>query len=224
MTYWPDEQLDRITPPGATDARGRAVMRALSAFVGGQPLSDFYVRDADTCPAEALPALIAEYSLEEYITPGLPEFVLRRIIKHAWFLHEAKGYDAGVQLGLSLLGVTADIRHWHQEEPVGAPNTHRITFYIGEQLFPDSDALLGAGEVRAAIRMNDATKRWSQESVIEVGVGLRPHPIRAAAHLTPLTLTRFNAPTRQREARPRITRAVGAHVASVTLTRFRLAG
>ncbi|WP_217352002.1 phage tail protein, partial [Ruegeria sp. HKCCD8929] len=89
--YWPKEQLDRITPPQARDARGSAYLQALNEIIGDQPITAFQVKDAETCPAEALPALIAEYSMQEFIDPGLPEAIQRQILKNAWLLQSLEG-------------------------------------------------------------------------------------------------------------------------------------
>ncbi len=168
--YWSDQQLDHITPPQVNDIRGRAFLRTLDQMIAAHPLRGFFVRDALTCPSKALPALIAEYSLEEFIAPGLPEHVVRRIVANAWFLHEGKGYDDGVMLGLNLLGMSGDIKHWYQETPMAAANTHVITFGVDELLFGDGDGRFDQRQIRAAKKMIDATKRWSQGSEIRAGV------------------------------------------------------
>ena len=105
MTYWSDAQLERIIPPQTRDERGRAVINALDGHFNDQPISQFLTRAAQTCPSAALPALIAELSLEEFIAPGLPETAVRAIISRAWSLHSGKGSDEGVALGWSLLGM-----------------------------------------------------------------------------------------------------------------------
>ena len=145
MSYWSDQQLARATTPQATDVHGRAIIGVADRHFAANPLAAFYVRSAYTCPSAALPALIAEMSLQEFIAPGLPEDVVRDIIANGWRLQEAKGYDEGVRLGLSLLGMVGEIEHWWQVEPRRAPNTHRVTFYLGRQLY--SGATLGAREI-----------------------------------------------------------------------------
>ena len=172
--YWPKDQLDRTTPPQALDARGSAYLQAVNKIIGDQPITALQVKDADTCPAAALPALIAEYSMEEFIDPDLPEAIQRRILKNAWLLQSLEGYDAGVELGLSLLGMTAIIEQWWQAEPKRAPNTHRLTIMIDDVLYPDDEGYFGPKQTRATLKMVDATKRWSQESEIRIGVPARP--------------------------------------------------
>ncbi|KIC38167.1 hypothetical protein RA27_20610 [Ruegeria sp. ANG-R] len=172
--YWPDNKLDRITPPQVLDERGSAYLRALNEIIGDQPITAFQVKDAETCPTEALPALIAEYSMQEFIDPDLPEAIQRRILKNAWLLQSLEGYDAGVKFGLSLLGMTAIIEQWYQQQPMGAPNTHRLTIMIDDVIDPDGDGYFSEGQTRATLKMVEATKRWSQDSEIRIGIPARP--------------------------------------------------
>jgi phage tail P2-like protein len=186
--YWSDKQLDSITPPQVLDARGRATIRALDALLSGPATSQSFVRDPATCPADALPALLAEMSMEEFITPDLPEHVQRRILKNAWLLQSLEGYDAGVELGLSLLGMQMLLKHWHQETPKGPANTHTITFLVGETFF-DEDVILGPRIIAAAHRMITATKRLSQESNIRIGANMQ-RDVRLATAASSLQITR----------------------------------
>lgn len=170
--YWADEHLDRITPPEVRDERGWAYLRTLDRLIADRPLSSFLVKDADTCPVAALPALIAEYSMEEFIEPDAPEIVKRRLLKFGFFLQSMSGTDAGVKLALSLIGLRAEITQWYRQDPMGAPNTHRITVSMDEDLFPDTVGYVSAMQGRAALRLIDATKRWSQESDVRTAVSV----------------------------------------------------
>lgn len=172
--YWPNSKLDRITPPQVLDARGRAYLRALNGIIGERPINGFQVKDADTCPAEALPALIAEYSMGEFIDPDLPEAIQRRILKNAYLLQSLEGYDAGVKLGLSLLGMTAIIEQWYRQVPMGAANTHRLTVMIDQVIDPDDGGYFSPRQTRATLRMIEATKRKSQGTEFRIGVPARP--------------------------------------------------
>ncbi len=194
---WSDRQLERATTPQAKDIRGKAFLSAVNRMLGEQPLPGPHLRDPETCPAEALPALVAESSMEEFIEPGLPEHVVRRILKNRHALQSSEGYDVGVKLGLKLLGMSAVIEHWWQVEPKREANTHNLTFYIGEQLFSNDQLFFGAREKKAAQRMIEATKRYSQESTIYIGVALRPHPIRTAQRLTGLRYRKARMRVRQ---------------------------
>ena len=219
--HWPDSQLDRITPPQVLDERGKAILRSLDHIIGERPIEEFHVRDALTCPLQALPALIAETSMEEFIEPGLPETIVRRILKHAWLLQSLAGKDAGVLLGLSLLGIDATITQWWQTRPKGRPHTHNIRIYVGEKLFdPDADVFLGDREVKAAIRMINACKRWSQDSTTHIGVWLqlnahRTHAFAAGATYTHLEMVIGQRPSRMRLRAGQASRASGATIVTV---------
>lgn len=184
---WSDRQLARATPPQANDVRGNAFLSAINRYLGDRTRPGPHVRDPDTCPVEVLPALIAEYSMEEFIEPGLPEHVQRRILKNRWLLQSLEGKDDGVKLGLSLLGMKTVIEHWWQANPKRAANTHDLIFFIGEQLFPNDQVFFGEREKKAALRMIAATKRWSQESTIYVGVSMRLPKLRTAQRVRGLS-------------------------------------
>lgn len=182
--YWTSEEIERITPPQVLDERGSGYLNALNAGIGTLPITGFNMHDPETCPAEALPALIAEHAMEEFIQPDLPEHVQRRILKNTWLLKSLKAYDAGVKLGLELLGMTAIIEQWWQQQPMGAPNTHRLTVMIDEVLYPDADGYFSPRQTRATIRMIEATKRHSQGTDLRVGVPSRPVAYAGAFALT----------------------------------------
>lgn len=130
------------------------------------------------CPSDVLPALIAEYSMEEFIEPGLTEEVVRRILMNRWQLKKYKGYDKGVRLGLALLGMEAEIRHWYQENPPGPANTQNLTIIPTGSLVPSSPYQKGPVELHAATRMVRATKRFSQDIAVRFGFSLN-----ATSHL-----------------------------------------
>ena len=168
---WSKRQLERTIPPQARDIRGEAFLAAVNRMLGNRPLPGPQMRDPEICLAEVLPALVAEWSMEEFIDHSWPEHVQRRVLANRWRLQSLEGTDAGVRLGLSLLGMRMLIKHWHQEEPMGPPNTHTITFLVGEALF-DEEAIIGPRIIAAAHRMIDATKRWSQDSAIRIGANV----------------------------------------------------
>lgn len=182
--HWLEKQLNKITPPQVRDERGRAVLRSLNELIGDAPAGGLFMRDPATCPAALLPALIAEMSMGEFIDPSLPEHVQRRILKKAFLLQSSEGTDAGVELGLSLLGMRGHVEQWWQVEPKRKPNTHRIYFYVEENLFPGEAGHLSERTSRAALRMIDATKRFSQGSEIFVGARLKLPTLRAASRVS----------------------------------------
>lgn len=219
---WSDRQLERATPTQAKDIRGKAFLSAVNRLLGDLPLPGPHMRDPETCPTEVLPALVAEYSMEEFIEPGLPEHVVRRILKNRWLLQSLEATDAGVKLGLSLLGMTAVIEHWWQANPKRDANTHNLTFFIGERLFPNDQVFFGEREKKAALRMTRATKRWSQESTIYVGAALRPRPLRTAKRLSGISICRARMRVIQQTPRLPLALSASQSTRSISVKRLRL--
>jgi phage tail P2-like protein len=161
-----------LVPAGIKDTRQEALVQVFGEALGNINLSDLTMVDPLTVDARLLPYMIREFAAQEFIDTGLPEYVQRRILKDIWSLKSLHGYDAGVKLGLKMLGMSMQIEHWWQVEPKRAPNTHRLYFFVGENLFPDELSALNERATHAAIRMIDATKRLSQASEIFVGARL----------------------------------------------------
>ncbi len=160
-----------LVPPGVDDDRQRALVQAFGEVLAELDLSKLSVVDPMTVDAKHLPYLIRSFAAQEFIDPNFPEHVQRRILARIWQLKSLMGYTGGVRLGLELLGMQMGITQWYEKQPMGPPNTHEITFLVGEALF-DENAVLGPRTLSAARRMIDVTKRWSQESSVRVGVNL----------------------------------------------------
>ena len=189
MSYWNKEQLNAITPPAIDDERTRGVLASLSGLEAEFEADQFArLRDPLTCAREALPALIAEYSAEEFIAPGLSEKATRRILSRIQELKALKASDEGVILGLSLLGMPAHIVQWYEESPHAEVGTFKVTLYLSEQLFESQgDSLFGPREHAAAQSMIAAMQRASQEPRLRVGLRLEMQD-RAAITLSALNI------------------------------------
>ncbi|WP_282093028.1 phage tail protein I [Epibacterium ulvae] len=170
---WTDTQLDLVTPPQALDERGRAMIRVVDRMMAEIPIASLNIKDPTTCDASMLPALIAELSMEEFIQPNFPEPVVRRILQNHWALKKYKGFDAGVKLGLELLGMRAEITHWHQMNPMGSANTQRVSVTLGNRLFERNPAIERPRELDAARRMVEATQRKSQGVTLQFNIGIQ---------------------------------------------------
>ena len=172
---------DRLIPPGIHDARVRTLWGAFDAALAGVEFSPrtLCMRTSAEMTTEMLPLAVWELSLEEFMPEeGLPEHVVRRLIDRAYELHALKGTDEGVQLGMQvLLGGRAEIVHWWQKSPRGHHDTHTITIWVGEAWH---GVVMGPEQQRAALRMIDATKRWSQDTDFRIGV-LFGQPLGTAA-------------------------------------------
>lgn len=162
----------RLIPPSIRDARSKAV---LGVFVYGARQFDFrrlLGRASSEMTVEELPLALYERSLDRYVGPdGLPETVVRELIDHAFVVKGLEGTDQGVELALSLLGIRAEIVHWWQMEPKGLHDTHTITIFVNQHLFEDQETILNERTQRAAQTVIEATKRFSQDTTFQLGVG-----------------------------------------------------
>lgn len=163
---WSDQQLAQITTPVVGDERGVALLRTVRDLLQDCGPQKLHVQSAQDCPAEMLPALIADRSMEEFIDPDLPEQTKRDILDREYALKRLKGYDAGVHLGMELLGYEPEIIQWHAQVPMAPPNTHILKIFATVS----SGAPYSANDVRAIHRMNDACKRWSQDTELRLSV------------------------------------------------------
>lgn len=163
-----------LVPSGVRDDRQFALAQTFGEALADIDLAQLTMADPLTVDARLLPFMIREFGAQEFIDPDLPEYIQRRILKNIWSLKALHGYDAGVKLGLELLGIKAKITHWHQMQPQGPANTHNIEIHIGEKLYdPDADVFLGDNEVRAAKRMISVCKRTSQDTTMRQGVAMK---------------------------------------------------
>lgn len=213
-----------LVPPGVRDERQMALAQLFGEALAEIDLGKLTMANPLTVDARLLPYMIREFGAQNLIDPGLPEHVQRRILANIWELKALHGYDAGVKLGLKLLGMVPEITHWHQMDPKGPANTHRITFYVGEQLFQNNEGLFGEREIRAAKRMINATKRWSQDSTYVVGARMRTAPQSMAARLRGLSVTRACMRLSQHPPRLSMRPIASASTRGVTATRLTYGG
>lgn len=162
----------KIIPPSVADARGTAFGQVLAQALDEPDFKQLLFERIDTVPASVLPFLVREWSMEEFIEPGMSELVVRRLLKEAFTLHQMKASIRGVRHGLKMLGMRVAWKQWFQMTPPGAPGTHTITVYVSEYIFDGQDALLDTRAQRAALRMIAGMKRWSQHETFQVGVSI----------------------------------------------------
>ncbi len=163
---------DQIIPPGVRDKRQSAFVEALDTMFGEINLSTLIMSDPHKVDARLLPVLVVEYSCQEFIEPGLNDAVVRDLIARSFDLHAMKGTVAGTKLGLSLLGMRVGWKQWYQQQPKALHDTHIVTAYVNQQIFDGEQTYLNAKVQRQAIRMINATKRWSQDTAFQLGVSV----------------------------------------------------
>lgn len=214
-----------LVASGVKDDRQQAFAQIFSEALAGFDVQKLVMTDPMTVDAGLLPFVIREFGAQDFIDPDLPEHVQRRILKSFWNLKALHGYDAGVKLGLSLLGIGAEITHWHQTVPRGRANTHTVIIDVGEKLYAGAnDVFLGDREVRAALRMIDACKRWSQRTTLYVGVDMKLPRHRTIPVARYTTCAHFGSAIAQRPSSLKVQskQAAGAGLFNVVRTRARI--
>lgn len=160
-------------PPSVRDRRTLAFAEAFQRAFQDPDFRRLLMEHFDSAPSEALPALIREFSIEEFVEPGMNETVIRRLLAGSFEMHAKKGYLEGIRKGLALIGMSVDWVQWYEKTPKGQPGTHTATVYATEFIFDNQGAILDARVQRAALRMIDGTKRWSQDVEFVIGVGFK---------------------------------------------------
>ena len=112
-----------LLPPNASS------MERASAEVAAQlaalPVRIGQLKDADTCPAEWLPWLAWERSVDVW-SPRWTEAQQRAAIRSSLEIHRRKGTVAAVKMALATLDWDAELVEWHQTTPRGAPYTFAV--------------------------------------------------------------------------------------------------
>ncbi len=153
-----------LVPPSIADERGRAFGAVMAHAIAEPAFKQLLFERIDEVDACVLPFLVREFSIEEFVDPGMSETVVRRLLKNAFELHARKGFIDGVRIGLSMLGIRiTSWTQWWQQEPKGAPGTHVFTLAVDEVVFEAEGRAYTARLQRAIARMIDGMKRWSQD-------------------------------------------------------------
>jgi phage tail P2-like protein len=167
-----DRKAQAVVPGSVSDARGRAFAVVMERALSEPEFRKLLFERIDTVDAAVLPYLVREFAVQDFVEPGMSEAVVRRLIKEAPALNASRGYVHGVRRGLAMLGMKVSWQQWFQQVPPGQPGTHRVTVYVNDTIFDGQTALLDTRMQRAALRMIDGMKRWSQSNSFEIGVAL----------------------------------------------------
>lgn len=176
-----DNGLDRrLVPPGVADERGRAFMGLIARALADRDPNRLRLTDYSKVDARLLPALVRQFSLQEFMFDGVTEEMVRDFLSNAVPLHQQKGTVPGIRFGLSLIGMRLEFRDWADQDPQGPPNTYTARAFVDDALWQSGSTL--APRVRsAARRMVNSMKRWSQEGSLTFGMSAQA-TMRIGAH------------------------------------------
>lgn len=158
-----------ILPPSIRDERTTALDEIHKSRIDALPLEKLTVRDYDKVDAKALPALIKEKQIEDFITGTMSEEMIRRLLKEADNLRRLTGTPAAVKRALEAVGIVGVLTEWWQMSPKGEKGTFKIEALVNENLVPISQPIFTPERVAEAFRLIDAAKRLSQHYTINAG-------------------------------------------------------
>lgn len=116
-----------LLPPNAS-ALERA-LEAADAVLLAMPMRHGQIKDPWTCPAEYLPWLAWELSLDTWDS-AWPEHIKRQRIASAINIQRHKGTAGSVREVIESFGGSVAIREWWQQEPRGRPHTFELVLTI----------------------------------------------------------------------------------------------
>lgn len=166
------EDMIALVPPSVADERGRAFGRLMARAAADPHFSRLLFERIDTVDASVLPFLVREFSIEEFVEPGMSDVVVRALLKASYELHASKGFIHGVRRGLLMLGMRVVWKQWFQQVPAGQPGTHVATVFVNQTIFDGQAALLDERVQRAAQRMIAGMKRHSQDVAFQLAIAL----------------------------------------------------
>lgn len=137
-----------LLPPNATD------MDRVRAEVGAQlaslPVRIGDLKHPDTCPADWLPWLAWEWSVDVW-SPRWSEAQKRAAIRASPEIHRRKGTVAAVKLALGTLDWNVRLVEWHKTTPKGEPYTFAVELALDHrgfepELYDDVERLVQAAK------------------------------------------------------------------------------
>ena len=142
--------------------------------MGELDLTRLLIYDIDNVEAAALPLLIDQFHLDEFVSDGATDNVLRGLIKQAIELHRYKGTPWAVRTALDIFGGGAKVVEWWQDAPQGTPYTFRVEMEVLDQGLDDAawDAMLRVIEATKNVRSHlDALQLYltTKSSIPAVG-------------------------------------------------------
>lgn len=158
-----------LVPPGVNDRRSRDFVSALDSALSDFKTSALMIQNPWTVPSALLPIMIVEAGLSEFVSINMRETLIRSLIAAAPEIHARTGTVQGVKLALEAIGVSARWTQWWQESPKAHHNTLKIVLFLSDTVI-NGHAPLDIANQRAAARVINAAKRWSQDIAIQYGL------------------------------------------------------
>ena len=178
-----------LLPPNATPME--QALAEVSAQLAALSVRISDLKNPDTCPAEWLPWLAWERSVDVW-NPGWTEAQKRNAIRASFGIHKRKGTAGAVKAALATLEWESRVVEWHHTSPPGDPYTFAVEITldrrgIGAGIYDDVDRLVAAAkntrshltrvslvhEQATRLRLAGAVVLAESVSVLPFQIGLR---------------------------------------------------
>lgn len=203
--------MAEVLPAGIGDERGKALAALVERFAAID-LTKLLIYRVDTVEASALPHLVDQFDLEDFVDATTPETTVRRLIKQAIELRRYMGTPWAVRRTLEAFGADVDLVEWWQEAPRGTPHTFAVTAWFERGLDEDDFDKVG--------KLVRWTKRTSQHEDVRVGYRTRGGEYIAAFAQSGETVTIYPFQPSALEARGLVP-LIGGGVTSWDITTIR---
>lgn len=172
---------DTLIPSSIADPRSQA-LAALTSRLGNLDPAVAITLLIDHVSASALPHLVRQFDMADWVTDTMAEVTIRRLLKQAVALKRRMGTRWAVAYALSAAGAIARITEWWEAEPQAEPHTFAVDLLVNEHLRDDA-LIISPALVKDARRLIDVSKRASQHYTIRLGAAL-DQPIRLGSNVT----------------------------------------
>lgn len=133
-----------LLPPNATQVERN--LATMGAVIEAIPVPIRDISDAGSCPANVLPFLAWERSVDRW-DPKWPEATKRAVIAASFFVHQRKGTVGAIRRAIEPLGYLIRVIPWYDMEPEGPRGTFHLDIGvldtgITEEMYAELERLI----------------------------------------------------------------------------------
>jgi phage tail P2-like protein len=137
-------QVVNLLPPNAT--RLERNLAQVMAAIDDVPVPLRDIWNPDACPAQLLPFLASELSVDRW-DPSWPEKTKRAVIRSSYFVHKQKGTIGALRRVVEPLGYLIRVLEWWQTTPPGPRGTFQLDIGvldtgITEEMYQELERLI----------------------------------------------------------------------------------
>lgn len=121
--------MSNLLPPNATELERR--LAETGACIAEIPVPIQDIASASTCPAEVLPFLAFERSVDRW-DANWREATKRAVIESSFVVHQRKGTVSAIRRAIEPLGFQVRVVAWYETQPEGQRGTFHLDLEAGK--------------------------------------------------------------------------------------------